>query len=100
MVENLNVKYWLNSAKDDWKAANHLFEKKDYSYSLFFAHLTTEKILKALYVAEHKKTPPYTHRFVYLAEKISVSLSEEQLSLLEIVTDFNMEARYPLCQYR
>lgn len=93
--KNLNVKYWLDSAKDDWKVAKHLFEKKDYSYSLFFAHLSIEKILKALYVTKHGKTPPFTHRLVYLAEKISVTWREEQLDLLEIITDFNMEARYP-----
>jgi len=30
-----------------------------------------------------------------LAEKASLKLSEEKLRLLETVTDFNMEARYP-----
>jgi hypothetical protein len=30
-----------------------------------------------------------------LAEKASLELSEEKLRLLETVTDFNMEARYP-----
>jgi hypothetical protein len=32
---------------------------------------------------------------VHLAEKISLGLTEEQLELLETITDFNMEARYP-----
>ena len=27
------VKYWLKTADQDWKVANHLFEKKDYSYA-------------------------------------------------------------------
>jgi HEPN domain-containing protein len=42
------VLYWLESAEGDWDVANHLFEKGDYSYSLFFGHLTIEKILKAI----------------------------------------------------
>ena len=89
------VQYWLASSEDDWKVANHLFEKGDYSYSLFFGHLTIEKILKAIYVNKLGEIPPYTHRLVYLAEKVSLSLSESQLELLETITDFNMEARYP-----
>lgn len=89
------VQYWLESSEDDWKVANYLLEKGDYSYSLFFGHLTIEKILKAIYVNKLREIPPYTHRLVYLAEKVSLSLSESQLELLETVTDFNMEARYP-----
>jgi HEPN domain-containing protein len=89
------VKYWLDSAEDDWKVAKHLFEKGDYSYSLFFGHLTIEKSLKAFYVERLTNNPPFTHRLVYLAEKASLELSEEKLRLLETVTDFNMEARYP-----
>lgn len=90
-----SVQYWLESSEDDWKVTNHLFEKEDYSYSLFFGHLTIEKILKAIYVNKRGEIPPYTHRLVYLAEKVSLSLSESQLELLETITDFNMEARYP-----
>ena len=89
------VKYWLDSAEDDWKVAKHLFEKGDYSYSLFFGHLTIEKSLKAVYVERLTNNPPFTHRLVYLAEKASLELREEKLRLLETVTDFNMEARYP-----
>lgn len=95
MTKEDRVKYWLESAKDDWKVAEHLLEKGDYSYSLFFGHLTIEKILKAIYVDKLNENPPYTHRLVYLAEKVSLGLTEEQLELLETITDFNMEARYP-----
>lgn len=95
MNKKASVQYWLESAKDGWIAANHLFEKGDYSYSLFFGHLTLEKILKAIYVYRLGETPPYTHRLVYLAESVSLTVNEEQLELLETVTDFNMEARYP-----
>jgi len=40
MAKKDKVKYWLKTADQDWKVANHLFEKKDYSYALFFGHLT------------------------------------------------------------
>jgi HEPN domain-containing protein len=90
-----SYEYWLKSAREDWKVARHLFEKGDYSHALFFGHLVLEKVLKAVYVYRFDDTPPYTHRLVYLAEKTSLKLNPEQLELLEIVTDFNLEARYP-----
>lgn len=40
-------------------------------------------------------TPPMTHRLIFLAETAEMDLSEKQIELLEIVTDFNLEARYP-----
>lgn len=42
-----------------------------------------------------KKYPPHTHRLLLLAEKAGLDLSEKNISLLETVTDFNLEARYP-----
>lgn len=44
-------KYWEEEAEEALKVANHLLEKGDYSYALFFGHLAIEKILKALYVS-------------------------------------------------
>ena len=95
MDKKLQVKYWLESAEDDWKVASHLFEKGDYPYALFFGHLTIEKILKGIYADKHDDVPPFTHRLVYIAEKIPLLTTAEQLELLEIITDFNVEARYP-----
>ena len=89
------VKYWLKTADQDWKVANHLFEKKDYSYALFFGHLTIEKILKAIFTDKKDKTPPFSHNLVYLSEKAGLELNDENLELLEEVSDFNLEARYP-----
>jgi len=90
-----SIKYWLASSEDDWKVAEHLFEKGDNPYALFFGHLTIEKILKALYVKHQRKIPPHTHRLVYLSEKIPLTMKEEQIDFLEIITDYNLEARYP-----
>jgi len=95
MAIDKKVKYWITSANSDWRVARHLVEKKDYSYALFFGHLTIEKLLKAIFVDRFNETPPYTHRLVYIAERTGIELSEENLELLEAITDFNMEARYP-----
>jgi HEPN domain-containing protein len=95
MTPEEKVQYWLTSADNDWKVAEHLFDKKDYSYSLFLGHLTVEKLLKALFVSRFDEPPPFTHRLPFLAEKADLELSTERLELLEVITDFNLEARYP-----
>jgi HEPN domain-containing protein len=89
------IDYWIVSAENDWQAAGHLFEKEDYAYALFFGHLTLEKLLKAACVIITEDAPPMTHRLIFLAERAGIELSEKQTELLEIVTDFNLEARYP-----
>ena len=95
MNKQEKVHYWLKSADYDWQVANHLFEKKDYPYALFFGHLTLEKLLKAVFANHFNEPPPFTHKLVYLAEKTGLALTADNLELLEIVTDFNLEARYP-----
>ncbi len=95
MNKQEKVNYWVKSADYDWQVANHLFEKKDYPYALFFGHLTLEKLLKAIFVHKFNESPPFTHKLTYLAEKTGLPLTADRLELLEIVTDFNLEARYP-----
>ena len=95
MDKQEKINYWLKSAQNDWVVANHLFEKEDYPYALYFGHLTIEKLFKALYVNKFDEPPPYTHRLTYLAEKIGIDISPERMEILEIITDFNLEARYP-----
>lgn len=95
MDKQEKVNYWIKSSENDWLVAGHLFEKKDYPYALFFGHLTIEKLIKAIFVSKFDKSPPYTHRLAYLAEKTGLKISAKRLELLEIITDFNLEARYP-----
>ncbi|TRO78819.1 HEPN domain-containing protein [Trichloromonas acetexigens] len=95
MTREEKIAYWLKSAETDWTVAEHLVEKRDYSYALFFGHLHLEKLLKAVFVYRYDEVPPFTHRLPFLAERAGLILSEERLELLETVTDFNLEARYP-----
>jgi len=95
MKKEEKSKYWLQSAEYDWKIANHLFENGDFPYCLFFGHLTIEKILKAVFAGKYDEPPPRSHRLTYLAEKVGLELPPEKVEKLEIITDFNLEARYP-----
>ena len=98
-LEQFNIdtikKYWTEEAAESLKVAWHLYEKEDYSYSLFFGHLAIEKILKALYVAKQKQHAPFTHDLIRLAEKISITLSENHKNALIKITAYNLETRYP-----
>ncbi|MDI6751299.1 MAG: HEPN domain-containing protein [bacterium] len=95
MTKEERVNYWIEAAEKDWIVAGHLFEKGDYPYALFFGHLTIEKLLKAIYVNRFNEPPPFTHRLIYLAEKAELDISSERMEILEIITDFNLRARYP-----
>jgi len=53
--------YWVQEADEALQVAWHLFEKKDYSYALFFGHLAVEKIFKAIYVVKKGEQSPYIH---------------------------------------
>jgi len=87
--------FWTEEAAEALQVAGHLFEKGDYSYSLFFGHLAVEKILKAVYVTRKCEHAPYIHNLEKLAELSGIVLTAEQkLSLIQI-TDFHLEARYP-----
>jgi hypothetical protein len=39
MEVNEYIKYWIDSSDDDFQAMTHLFEKGDYTWSLFIGHL-------------------------------------------------------------
>ena len=73
-----------------------LYKNKKNNYCLFFGHLVIEKLLKALYAKNNKNAPhaPRSHDLLYLAEKMELKLTEKQEDLFDIITSFNMNARY------
>lgn len=93
------VGYWKVEAEESLKVTRHLFEKKDYSYSLFFGHLAVEKavekILKALFVKNINPDVPRIHNLLRLAKAAQIPVSEERELDLVRITAFNLEARYP-----
>ncbi len=89
------IQYWKTEAEDDLQVAEHLIEKQDYSYALFFGHLAVEKILKALYVGHKKAHAPPIHNLLRLAKLIALDLDSRQKDTLIVISSFNIEARYP-----
>jgi len=87
--------YWLTEAEEALRVADHLVEKADYSYALFFGHLAIEKMLKALYVVRVQQHAPPIHNLVRLARGAGLELDETRIDTLITITAFNIEARYP-----
>ena len=87
--------YWISEAEESLTVSDHLFEKKDYSYALFFGHLAVEKMLKALYVNHKNEHAPPIHNLLRLARLAEVPLDEKKKEDLLVITSFNIEARYP-----
>jgi len=88
------IKYWMQGSSKDFEAANALFEKKLYSQSLFFCHLSLEKILKALFMKRAKKIPPFTHDLRRLAELAGLDLDKKRQEVLDEISIFNIAGRY------
>lgn len=87
--------FWIEEADEALNVAGHLFDKEDFSYSLFFGHLAVEKLLKAIYVTRKREQSPYIHNLDRLAEMSDIQLTEEQQERLIRISRFNLEARYP-----
>lgn len=88
-------KYWIEASTHSLKTMYTLYRTKRYADCLFFAHLSLEKILKALVVQHTKNDAPFTHNLPLLAERASLILSKEEKRLLAHATEFNMRCRYP-----
>ena len=88
------VEYWITTSNEDFETMKKLFDSKSYSWVLFLGHISVEKLLKALYVSKHKKHPPFIHNLYRLAEICEVEISDETADWLDVITTFNLKARY------
>jgi len=99
MTKEEIIKYWIEISDKDFEAIEHLYKNKHYHLSLFIGHLVVEKLLKALYVKNIDEEVPYVHNLLRIAELAKLDLSDEQKNFLNLVTTFNIQARYPDLKY-
>ena len=88
------VKHWIETSNDDFDTMLTLYSSKSYGWSLFLGHISTEKMLKALYVKRFKKHAPFTHNLYRLGEMIGLEMTDEYSDWLDEITSFNLNARY------
>lgn len=91
------VTYWLDIADYDFETAEAMYQTGRWLYVAFMCHQVIEKTLKAYWCGTQPEDPPYTHHHMRLAEGCGLyeNMSEEQKDFLDIVTNYNIEARYP-----
>lgn len=58
-------------------------------------HIVIEKLLKAIYVKNVNDNPPKIHDLLRLSDKSLIELNDNQKDLLDLITTFNISARYP-----
>lgn len=88
------VKHWVETSDDDFNTMLTLHDSKSFSWSLFLGHISTEKLLKALYVKRFREHAPFTHNLYRLGELIGLEMSDEYSDWFDEITSFNLNARY------
>lgn len=88
------LNYWKNSSENDFHTVEDLLNSNNYTWALFISHIVIEKLLKAYYVKYVDVKTPYMHDLNRIAEKASLKLTEDQCDFLDLVSTFNIRARY------
>lgn len=88
------INFWRESSEKDMGMTNKLFAGGDYNYSLFFLHLSIEKILKGLILKITEKSPLPIHNLVQLTKSCGIEVDKELDKKLTEISSFNISARY------
>jgi HEPN domain-containing protein len=88
------INHWISRSDKDFETMIHLFNSKDYHWSLFIGHLVIERLLKAAIVEKTKKHPVYTHDLRRLAKLSEIDFDDNQKRFLDTITTFNLNTRY------
>ena len=89
------IKYWEVTSDIDYKAMQNLYLSGDYHWVLFMGHLVIEKLLKGCYVKNIDEKVPFTHDLLRIASMAKLIVDDETANSLDLITTFNMSARYP-----
>jgi len=96
MTKEEHIQYWLRQVNSDWEAADALYKANLFVQSLFWAHLTLEKLCKALWVKKNVgNTPPLVHNLVKIAVQTGESFSVQELEFFSDMNTFQIKGRYP-----
>ena len=87
----------MDIADYDLDTADAMFITRRWLYVAFMCHQVIEKTLKAYWCGTQPDDPPYTHNHMRLADGCGLydQMNDEQKDFLDLVTNYNIEARYP-----
>jgi len=96
LTKEQHIKYWTDTAEDDWKRKELHFNAGDYVFCLYLTHQTLEKLAKANWVRTHQENyPPRVHNIVYLLEQSNIDLGDDMMNFLGDFNEFQLSGRYP-----
>ena len=72
---------WLERSAYDLSAAASLLKSGHFLYVAFLCQQASEKMLKGMWCALRKDSPPYSHNLSTLALSLDLSLSEIQIEM-------------------
>jgi HEPN domain-containing protein len=96
MTKQEHIDYWISTSNDDFEVFTLLFNSQRYLHAFFIAHLSVEKLVKAHWVKDNEgNVPPKSHNLLYLVKQTAMTLSVEQIKILNFLNDFQIQGRYP-----
>ncbi|MBI3779493.1 MAG: HEPN domain-containing protein [candidate division NC10 bacterium] len=90
-----DVKSWVDASRYDLETARALLGSRRYLYVLFMCQQSLEKLLKAHLTRRTAAFPPRIHSLGRLAELAGLELSQDDKALLERLSLYYLQSRYP-----
>ena len=92
MTKEQHIDFWMNTAEEDWTTVGVLYAMDRYLHSLFWAHLTLEKLTKAIWIKHNaSEIPPNVDNIVCFLEEANVDLGNDKMAF---IAEFN---RFQIC---
>jgi HEPN domain-containing protein len=90
------VDNWFSLAEYDLATAAAMLQTGRLLYVGFMCQQAIEKILKACYVKQHGRTPPYTHNLLRLMAELpwKDEVDPGMIELIETLNSYYIESRY------
>ena len=96
MNKQEHINWWMEEANRNWQTAIFNRDGKQNVFSLFAFHLCVEKLLKAVWIKDNTDNfPPRTHDLTKIYNETDLDLDNKWYALLVIVSEWNIEGRYP-----
>lgn len=86
---------WAEQARYDLETARAMLRSERYLYVLFCCQQAVEKMLKGVIAQRSGQCPPRLHNLLRLAENAGVELDQSHTVLMEDLTRYYIQSRYP-----
>ncbi len=95
MTNEQHIQFLINQADEDIGATEALLQAGYFGQSLFWAHLTLEKLCKALWVYTNgSENHPFVHNLLRLLKECNVDMTDEQKLFYAEMNQFQTAGRY------